>query len=85
MAARKQRSHPDIVRKRIQTSQLINRLQNNAFSERPIMDASQVQCARILLNKTLPDLQSVELSGNANKPIIAEVRQVIVDPEHSDS
>ena len=69
MAARKQRWHPDEVRKRIQTSQLLNRLNSHALSEKPIMDSSQIQAARILLAKVLPDLASTTLQGDVNNPI----------------
>jgi len=85
MAARKQRWHPDEVRKRIQASQLINRLQANAVSPEPLMDASQVQSARILLNKVLPDLSSTTIAGDEKNPVktISEIRHVIVDPRKS--
>ncbi len=63
MAARKQLWHPDEVRKKIQTSQLINRLTDHALSPEPIMDASQVTAAVKLLNKVVPDLKAVEHSG----------------------
>ena len=63
MAARKQLWHPDEVKARIQASQLINRLTEHALSPQPIMDASQVNAVKILLNKVLPDVKAVELSG----------------------
>ena len=63
MAARKQLWHPDEVKKRIQTSQLINRLTKHALSKEPIMNASQVNAAVRLIGKTVPDLKAVELSG----------------------
>ena len=70
MAARKQRWHPDEVRKRIQASQLINRLNSHALSENDVkMDATQIQAARILLGKVLPDLAATTISGDADKPI----------------
>ena len=69
MAARKQRVHPDEVRKRIQMSQLINRLQAHVYSDVPLMDASQVNAARALLNKVLPDLSATTLSGDAENPL----------------
>ena len=80
MAARKQRWHPDEVRKRIQTSQLINRLQDNANAERPLMDAGQVASARILLNKVLPDLSSTQHSGDPDKPIQHKLKIEFVRP-----
>lgn len=63
MAERKQLWHPDEVKKKIQASQLINRLTNHALSPEPIMDASQVNAAKVLLNKVIPDVKAVELSG----------------------
>ncbi len=69
MAARKQRWHPDEVRKRIQTSQLLNRLNNHAISEKPLMDSSQIQAANILLRKVLPDLAATTIQGDADNPV----------------
>ncbi len=63
MAARKQLFHPDDVKAKIQTSQLINRLSKHALSDAPIMDASQVTAAVKLLNKVIPDLKAIEHSG----------------------
>ncbi len=64
MAARRQLWHPDEVRQKIQVSQLINRLTNHALSEDgPIMDASQVKAAQILLGKAIPDLSAQQVSG----------------------
>jgi hypothetical protein len=69
MATRKQLWHPDEVRQEIQASQLINRLTNHALSDAPIMDASQVNAAKILLGKAIPDLSSVQHAGDADNPI----------------
>jgi hypothetical protein len=64
MAARKNRIQIDEnTRKKIQASQLINRLTNHALSEEDIMSQSQVNAALGLLKKTLPDLKQVDLSG----------------------
>jgi hypothetical protein len=67
MAARtrkgtKQNSWPVEVRERIKTSMLINRLTNHALGKVKL-EASQVRAIEILLRKSLPDLQAVELSG----------------------
>lgn len=64
MAARKQLWHPDEVKKKIQTSQLINRLTQHALSDEPIMDSSQVTAAVKLINKVVPDLSSVQQETN---------------------
>lgn len=69
MAARKQLWHPDEAKKKIQASQLINRLTKHALSDGPIMDASQVQAVRILLNKVMPDVKAIEISGNPDAPL----------------
>lgn len=86
MAARKQLFHPDVVREKIKASQLINRLTDHALSSEPIMDASQVQAARSLLSKVVPDLRAVELTGKDGDPIQLErIERVVIDPTHSDS
>lgn len=66
MAARKQLWHPDETKKKIQTSQLINRLQKHALSDEDIMSASQVSAAFGLLKKVVPDVQPIDpATGNA--------------------
>ena len=62
MAARKKLWHPDIVRQRIQTSQLLNRLNDHVHGKCQLSQ-TQVRAAEILLKKALPDLQSTELTG----------------------
>lgn len=85
MAARKQLWHPEEVRRKIQASQLINRLTSHALSDAPIMDASQVNAAKALLGKVIPDMKAVELSGDDENPVRVHHKIVreIVDP-HSD-
>lgn len=83
MATRKQLFHPDEVRKKIQASQLINRLTKHALSDQPVMDASQVTAAVKLLGKVVPDLKAVEHTGEGGGPIqVASVVRRIVDPKH---
>lgn len=70
MAARKQLWHPDETRKRIQTSQLINRLTSHINAPSPgLMEASQVSAAMGLLRKVLPDLSATTLQGDPDKPV----------------
>lgn len=76
MAARKQLWHPDEVRKKIQTSQLINRLTEHALSAEPIMDASQVQAARALIDKVLPNQKHIEHSGEGGGPLQIIIRDM---------
>lgn len=72
MAKRKQLFHPDEIKQKIQTSQLINRLQDHVFSDEPIMDASQVNAAVRLLNKSVPDLKAVEHTGSVGLTVTLE-------------
>jgi len=63
MAARKRRiRHDEDTRAKIQASQLINRLTNHALADEDIMSVGQVNAARILLGKILPDLKAMEHS-----------------------
>lgn len=60
--------HNEDTRKKIQAAQLINRLTDHALSNDPVMDASQVNAAKVLLNKVLPDLKAIEHSGEIAIP-----------------
>ena len=82
MAARKQLFHPDEVKKKIQTSQLINRLQNFAlltpndpdFANKA-MSGDQVRAAFGLLDKAVPSLKAVEHSGVDGGPLQVVIRR----------
>jgi hypothetical protein len=67
MAARKHLAHLESVREKIQTSQIINRLNAFTLSQadpqtgRPVeMTPAQVKAGIALLKKTVPDLQVIE-------------------------
>jgi len=71
MAARLNPKNDERARAAIQTTQLVKRLQGFALSEidvqsnKPVeMSPAQVKAALGLLKKTIPDLQSTELSGH---------------------
>jgi hypothetical protein len=85
MAKRKQLFHPDVVKEKIQASQLINRLTKNALSETELMTASQVNSAKILLGKAIPDLKSVELSGDPDSPVAFVNKIELVSPDDNGS
>ena len=57
------RTYPQKARERISASKIINRLVKHIHGEID-MSPSQVQAARILLNKVLPDLKSVEVAAS---------------------
>jgi hypothetical protein len=62
--------HQDDVRAKIQVSQLINVLTNHALSaDSPELSSSRLKAIEILLRKSLPDLSSVEVSGDPNNPV----------------
>ena len=76
MAKRKQLWHPDEVKQKIQVSQLINRLTVHALSDEPIMDNSQVNAACRLINKVLPDVAAVQVSGDPDRPLQVESKSL---------
>lgn len=59
MAIRKKLNHDDRTREKIQTSQLVNRLTNHILNNAE-MSSTQIRAAEILLNKTLPNLASID-------------------------
>ena len=68
MAVRKTLSHDTKTREKIQTSQLINRLQDNAFGKVELT-RGQLKSIEILLKKTLPDLQAIEHTGEVDQNV----------------
>ena len=69
MAARLRKTHQDDVRTKIKVTELINRVQAYALGELTDEDVStnRLNAIKLLLSKTLPDLQSIELSGTGDK------------------
>lgn len=65
MAARIRKAHTADSRQKIQSSQLINFLQNHALNGTDVKK-SQITAALGLLKKTLPDLQAIEGNMNLN-------------------
>lgn len=66
--------HNEDTRLKIQAAQLINRLQEHVFAATPVLDASQVNAAKALLNKVLPDLKAIELTGENGGALEINVR-----------
>ena len=60
--------HDEETRAKIQTSQLINRLEDHILNDLDLKP-TQVTAALGLLKKTLPDLANVELSSDSDKPL----------------
>lgn len=69
--------HNEDTRAKIKAQQLINRLQQHIDADEPLLDASQVNAAKALLNKVLPDLKAVEHSGQGdNGEIVFTIRDM---------
>src|SRR5262245_24385039 len=76
MAKRKTLFHPDYVREKIRTTQLINRLQKFAFGEIELT-MTQVRAIEILLRKSIPDLAAVEIKAEQTHRYVVEVPPVL--------
>ena len=73
------RRHQEDVRRKIQASQLINRLSDHALGKNE-MTPTQVKAAEILLKKSMPDLSQVQGAGdNGEHKVVTRIEEVIVD------
>jgi hypothetical protein len=73
MATRIKAYHQDEIRAKIQASQLINVLQNHALGLSEELSPTRMKAIEILLRKSLSDLSSIQLSGNADAPVEMKV------------
>ena len=74
MAARLKAKHQDDIRSKIQTSQLINRL-NNHIDGSIELSSTQIDAAKFLINKTMSNAPTItdnktELTGNLKFEVI---------------
>ena len=71
MAARIRKTHQDEIRSKIQVSNLLTRVTKYAMGELSDEDISpnRLNAIKLLLSKALPDLSSVEITGDAENPI----------------
>ena len=74
MAERLRKRHQEEIRTKIQTSQLVNVLQNHALglSENEITP-TRMKAIELLLKKSLPDLTSTEITGDPDAPLEVKV------------
>jgi hypothetical protein len=73
------RRHQEDIRRKIQASQLVNRLSAHAFGKAE-MTPTQIKAAEILLKKSIPDLSQVQGTGEDGEHTIKQyVEMVIVD------
>ncbi len=74
MAARLRPYHQDEIRAKIQASQLVNVLQNHALGlSESELTPTRMKAIEILLRKSLSDLSSIQVSGDADAPIEMKV------------
>jgi hypothetical protein len=74
MAERLRKRHQDEIRTKIQTSQLINVLQNHALGADEIeITPTRMKAIELLLKKSLPDLTSTEITGDPDAPLEVKV------------
>lgn len=62
-----------MVRDKIQASKLIEVLQDHAMGISEEIKPSRLKAIEILLKKSVPDLSSVELSGDPDAPVVHKV------------
>jgi hypothetical protein len=84
MAARINKiNHDEKTKRLIAASQLLNRLtaHGNGTVE---MTPSQVQAAKIVIAKSIPDLKQMELVGDADRPIAIQAirREIVENPDN---
>ena len=85
MAARtNKRLHEEQTKRRIQASQLLNRLECYAKGEIE-MTQGQVLAAKIVIGKSIPDLKAIEHSGNDERPVQRRMIVEFVAPKRSES
>ncbi len=75
MPERLRKRHQDEVRTKIQTSQLVNVLQNHALDDKNETEITptRMKAIELLLKKSLPDLSSTEITGDAEQPVSIKV------------
>ena len=74
--------HPDEVRRKIQASKLVQRLDDHIMGVLPKpLDMSQVRAIDILLKKCIPDLTRTLISADLNVRYVAELPKVLTKEE----
>ena len=73
MAARLNPRHQQMVRDKIQSTKLIELLQEYALGLIEEIPSGRMKAIEILLKKSVPDLSAVEMSGNDEAPVLLKV------------
>ena len=71
--------HSEDIRRKIQVSQLINRLESYALGELPDEEVSsnRLNAIKILLGKTLPDLSATEVTQQVDGDVKVSVIELV--------
>lgn len=71
--------HSEDIRRKIQVSQLINRLESYALGDLTDQEVSsgKLQAIKLLLSKTLPDLSSIEISAQVDGDMNVTVIELV--------
>jgi hypothetical protein len=89
MAARLRKTHQDDVRTKIKVTELINRVQSYALGDLKDEDVSsnRLNAIKLLLAKALPDLSSIEITGDVDNPleIISTIQLVALNDNGTNS
>ena len=72
MAARIRKRHDEGTRAAIQVSQIVNRLQDHILKDKD-MTPSQVNAAKILLAKELPDKKQQDINAEVDQSLTVEI------------
>jgi hypothetical protein len=75
----------ELWRSSFDTTVLLKRLNDHALGQGSVeMTRSQIDAAKILLAKTVPDLKQVELSGNPDNPVVVQTirREIVENPDN---
>jgi hypothetical protein len=64
--------HQQLIRDKINAALLVERLTECALGQTELT-SQQMKAIEILLKKSVPDLSSVELTGDADAPVIVKV------------
>lgn len=81
MAARLRAKHQEEVRTKIQTSQLLNVLQDHALGKTVELAQSRIKAIEILLRKTLPDLSQISGAGPNGEHLIDGISVTFRKPD----
>lgn len=88
MAARIRERHQDEIRAKIQVSNLLTRVHKYAIGELSDEDISpnRLNAIKLLLSKALPDLSSVQITGDPDNPlhVVGRIERAIIDAHPKD-